>query len=310
MIFLIYCFLGCLGSYSILKLFFKFFERYLQDVPNKRSAHKFAKPRGGGFVFILFALVSAKITGNNLPLLCVPISIIGLIDDFLNLPISIRLLGQFGSCFLILKYSLLGEYLLSNIDILKLIYISSLLIFMAGIINFVNFMDGIDGLVSGCMIILVLLISFTQSSNYFIILGSVLGFLILNWYPSKIFMGDVGSMFLGSFLAGSIINMNNFQDSLGVFLAASVLIIDPLFCLLQRLKNKQSIGSAHQLHLYQRLYKAGINVNKITLIYILSTFILSLLYLTNGLRSFFITIPMLLMLFLYLDRKKAKKFLS
>ena len=310
MIYLIYCSLGCLGSYSILKLFFRFFEKYLQDIPNKRSAHKFTKPRGGGFVFILFALVSAKITGNNLPLLCIPVSIVGLIDDFLNLPISIRLLGQFSTCFFLLKYSLLGGYLFSNIDILKIIYIFSLLIFMAGIINFVNFMDGIDGLVSGCMIILVLLISFTQSSNYFIILGSLLGFIILNWHPSKIFMGDVGSMFLGSFLAGSIVNMNNFQDSIGLFLAAAALVLDPLFCLYQRLKNKHKIVSAHQLHLYQRLFKAGINVKKITWMYILSTFILSFLYLINGIRSFFITIPMLIVLGLYLDRKKAKKFLS
>ena len=310
MIYLIYCFLGCLGSYSILKLFFRFFEKYLKDIPNKRSAHKFAKPRGGGLIFILFALVSAKITGNNLPLLCIPVSIVGLIDDFLNLPISIRLLGQFSACFFLLKYSLLGGYLFSNIDIIKIIYIFSLLIFMAGIINFVNFMDGIDGLVSGCMIILVLLISFTQSSNYFIILGSLLGFFILNWHPSKIFMGDVGSMFLGSFLAGSIVNMNNFQDSIGLFLAAAVLILDPLFCLYQRLKNKHNIGSAHQLHLYQRLFKAGINVKKITLMYILSTFILSFLYLINGIRSFFITIPILLIIGLYLDRKKAEKFLN
>tara|TARA_B100000886_G_scaffold128039_1_gene86347 strand:- start:558 stop:1493 length:936 start_codon:yes stop_codon:yes gene_type:complete len=303
-----YIVLGFLGSYSIIKLFFKFFENYLKDIPNKRSAHKSIKPRGGGIVFIIFALISAKLTGNTLPILCIPISIVGLIDDFLNLPILLRLFAQFSSCLFILKNSLLSTYLFSNIDILKVIYIIVLLILMTGIVNFVNFMDGLDGLVAGCMIVLILLISFTQSSNYLIIIGSLLGFIILNWHPSKIFMGDVGSMFLGSFLAGSIINMNNIQDGLGVFFASSVLILDPLFCLYKRFKNKQRLGKAHQSHLYQRLYKEGINVKKISLMYIVSTFILSLLYMISGIKSFVFTIPLLIILGLYLDREKAKSF--
>ena len=229
-------------------------------------------------------------------------------DDFFNLPILLRLFAQFSSCLFILKNSLLSTYLFSNIDILKVIFIVLLLIFMAGIVNFVNFMDGLDGLVAGCMIVLISLISFTQSTNYLVIIGSLLGFIILNWHPSKIFMGDVGSMFLGSFLAGSIINVNNIQEGLGIFFAASVLILDPLFCLYKRFKNKQKLGTAHQSHLYQRLFMAGINVKKITLMYIISTSILSLLYVIIGIKSFLFTIPLLIILGLYLDKKKAKRF--
>ena len=60
-------------------------------------------------------------------------------------------------------------------------------------------MDGIDGLVAGSMILIFALYSIFISNSYLIFVGSLVAFLIWNWYPSKVFMGDVGSTFLEHF---------------------------------------------------------------------------------------------------------------
>ena len=81
------------------------------------------------------------------------------------------------------------------------------------IINFVNFMDGIDGLVSGSLIIIFLIGSILINNYFLIVVGPLLGFLLWNWDPSKLFMGDVGSTFLGALLVGLLLtdskNINN-----------------------------------------------------------------------------------------------------
>ena len=110
-----------------------------------------------------------------------------------------------------------------------------------GIINFINFMDGIDGLVTSCMIIIFIFAYFTISSDFLIFIGPLIGFLFFNWNPAKVFMGDVGSTFLGGSLVYLILSCNTLEQTLSIFLISFPLIGDAFFTLLKRFLSKHNI---------------------------------------------------------------------
>ena len=135
------------------------------------------------------------------------------------------------------------------------------------IINLINFMDGIDGLVCSNLIIILLLSYSFQSHNYIVAVFPLLIFLFWNWNPAKIFMGDTGSTFLGGILI--LLLFDNFQIEKFLFICciSSPLLIDSGLTILLRLFNKENIFLPHRKHLYQRLNLAGLKHSSITLIY-------------------------------------------
>ena len=203
--FIIFLFIfGIFSTFFILKNGINFLSKYSLDNPNNRSLHKTPIPRGGGLAFIFPLLAYDFLTlyfdnfNNSFPLslLCLPLVIISFWDDLYNVPSIYRYLVQFSTSILILKYSnfnFLFILSLKNVCLLAL-----LIIIITGLINFTNFMDGSDGLVVGCMLVmfLTLNIKVNYTSNLSLFLGSLLTFLTWNWPPAKIFMGDVGSNFL------------------------------------------------------------------------------------------------------------------
>tara|TARA_B100000242_G_C42793968_1_gene369380 strand:- start:98 stop:637 length:540 start_codon:yes stop_codon:yes gene_type:complete len=150
-------------------------------------------------------------------------------------------------------------------------------------------MDGIDGLVAGCMIIVFAFHAFSGSPLFFSLVGSLLGFLILNWNPAKIFMGDTGSTFLGGVFFGVQIQ-NNWNYSLSLLLISSPLLCDAIICLIRRLISKQNIFTAHKSHLYQRLTQSGLSHSKVSYIYIAFTLLLAI---TNYFYGLSLLIPLL-----------------
>ena len=82
-----------------------------------------------------------------------------------------------------------------------------LVIAVTAVINFTNFMDGLDGLVAGCMTVIIsaLAVDLAAPWSMWALLGSLIGFLVWNWSPAKVFMGDVGSTFLGAVFAGLVL---------------------------------------------------------------------------------------------------------
>ena len=135
---------------------------------------------------------------NSFPfsLLCLPLIIISFWDDLFDVPSLYRYIVQVSVSIplLTLVFLIIFSISLKNIFILSL-----LIIIITGIINFTNFMDGSDGLVVGCMLILFLTlnIKLNFAVNLSLLLGSLIIFLSWNWPPARIFMGDVGSNFLG-----------------------------------------------------------------------------------------------------------------
>tara|TARA_B100000401_G_C52506378_1_gene577489 strand:- start:52 stop:567 length:516 start_codon:yes stop_codon:yes gene_type:complete len=168
-------------------------------------------------------------------------------------------------------------------------------------------MDGIDGIVCGCIIII--FISINGTFHYlFPAIGALTAFLIFNWQPSKIFMGDTGSLFLGSYLLTLIYNTGSILDSLKIVLLCFPLIADPVIVIIRKLIKRQNILKAHKQHLYQRLVSGGISHAKVSLIYIFSTLILGLVYNFGNLNSLLITTLIILVFGFILDKKYALQF--
>ena len=171
---------------------------------------------------------------------------------------------------------------------------------ITGIINFINFMDGIDGIICSSVIPWLISLSLISSTNIYIAFSfSLLGFLFWNWQPSKIFMGDVGSMFLGSLIAISILKVESYPNFMALLMIISPLIFDPLTCLITRYAYGQNIFSPHRLHLYQRMVQNGFEHWQISLIYGLTVCALSFSYFLGGFKVLIAITSLLFMMFSY-----------
>ena len=96
--------------------------------------------------------------------------------------------------------------------------------------------------------------------------GSLLAFLIFNWSPAKVFMGDVGSTFLGGIFAGLNLQLNSWTIALAILLINGPLLCDSFTCLLRRIYAGHRIFQPHRLHLFQRLHRAGMNHSQVSLL--------------------------------------------
>ena len=177
-----------------------------------------------------------------------------------------------------------------------------------GIINFINFMDGIDGLICGSII--VIFSTLNGEIHYLLpIIGNLTAFLYFNWAPSKIFMGDTGSLFLGTYLVSLMFSTSDGVTSITkVFLLCSPLFLDSITCLIRRIIYKKNIFEAHRSHLYQRLVSNGINHSVVASIYILSIALLSIIYLYSNMLNLGIVSLLIFILGVFLDRNYAISF--
>tara|TARA_B100000242_G_scaffold96699_2_gene66294 strand:- start:3347 stop:4300 length:954 start_codon:yes stop_codon:yes gene_type:complete len=268
------------------KFYIPFIAKYIIDIPIIRSSHKFPKPTTGGLVFAtISSLLSLYFVGYKF-LIFLPLAIIGFLDDILNISSKIRYCFQFLSViFLISIMDINFSFLEKQSFLFSSLLIILIVIGSTGLINFINFMDGIDGLLAGVMIPVLLIGSIYVSNIYFLTLGPLLAFLNFNWSPSKIFMGDVGSMFLGLIYISILVNAEDIQLSIALILIAGPLFLDAMTCLIARYKSGQNIFEAHKLHLYQRLVLKGWSHSKVSSIYIFSSTILALIYYLFGFKS-------------------------
>ncbi len=239
------------------------------DYPNVRSAHSSPVISGGGIaVYAVFLIIGIFFSNfgeiefiNNLvfPLLGILV-VVGFVDDIYGLKIISRLLIYFSiSCIAIFIFS--SENNSPSLSLYELFFAS---LCFCLFINLSNFMDGIDGLLATNCIISLLIAVFLLIINsapenlifYCSILASVqVGFLIFNWAPAKLFMGDAGSIPTG-FLMGAIA----IETSTGDFLPATAWIIifspfltDSLGTLIFRFIRLENIFESHSSHMYQRL---------------------------------------------------------
>ena len=304
MIFTLLVFLFGLISYKFL---IPYFRLIILDRPDSRKNHKRPTPSGGGLFFSIFGSILSVKDLNFIPLICLPLSLIGFLDDVKNLPNIVRIISHLITSILLIHFIDI-EFITQfpfEIKFLMSIIISFCTV---SLINFINFMDGMDGLVISNMFLVILTATISLNLSFYPFLALLLSFLLWNWHPAKIFMGDAGSTFLGSVYAGIILQAPNLLDLIGLVLILLPLIADPFSCIFKRIACKQPIFKAHTLHLYQRLYKSGMNPKKVCFIYLSATSTLCIAFLYLNI-SYLIVLSFLILLIGYLlDKNYALAF--
>ena len=293
-------------SLILFKIFIPIYNNNIIDVPNLRSSHNIAKPTGGGLIFALITSLLDLFRNEYLSTICLPLSILGFLDDKKNISSFLRFFSQFLTVLVLIfitnDHSNLIKILIENHIIILLL---PLTIFFTGIINFTNFMDGIDGLVGGSMLVIFLFFSINNNYLLFSIIPSLFAFLFFNWHPSKIFMGDSGSNFLGSIYVAMLLKCPSLMDSLILLTLSAPLFLDSLTCLVRRFFSKQNIFKPHKLHLYQRLVQAGFSHNCVSIMYISATFLLTCIATKSDINLIVYAIVIIFCFGFLLDKKFA-----
>ncbi|UCH83824.1 MAG: glycosyltransferase family 4 protein, partial [Candidatus Latescibacterota bacterium] len=259
------------------------------DVPNERSSHDIVKPRFGGIaivvaiVLVLGTLILVREDMNRyLPLIIggVLIFAVGLLDDWRSLPVGIRLVTQLtAALILVLTGNIVHHIYLPLVGSIELsvLAIPFTIFFVLASINFYNFIDGIDGLAAGSAFIvagflaaIALMLGHTGFALVCLaVAGSAVGFLQFNFPPSRLFMGDSGSTFLGFFFAFIAISGNRLTPEIPFFvvvLLLSSLYLDAGLTLLGRAVRGEKIFKPHHMHYYQRLLSLGLNHKQVTVL--------------------------------------------
>lgn len=254
---------GCSGFVSWLTIFFmlRFGRVGPIDQPNHRSLHQVAVPRSGG-VGILCGVVLGFAVAPPPAAFWIAVSGlagVSLLDDFRPLPARIRFLTQLFAAGLVAWVLVPAEW--------GLVAQVASVLFMVWMANLYNFMDGSNGLAGGMAVFgfvaYALAASLAGQSELAIwsacIAAAAGGFLVFNFDPARIFMGDVGSVPLG-FLAAALGLRGLQQDAWPAWfplLAFSAFIVDASVTLLWRGLRRGKVWLAHREHFYQRLIQSG-----------------------------------------------------
>lgn len=257
------------------------------DIPNDRSSHTIPTPRGGGIAIVLsfnLAIVFLYLT-NHIPLTLanalvgggITVAIIGYLDDVFTVKARWRILLHF----LVAGWGLywLGGFPILTFGTWKISLAGfGSIIALIGIvwcINFYNFMDGIDGLAGTEGMFLgiagsIALWCIGESGLAFLLallVLSIAGFTVWNWPPAKIFLGDVGSGFLGYvFAVLALYSINKQFLSLSFWLVIfAIFFWDATFTLIHRAYQGKPWYKAHREHAYQHLISYGASHKQVTI---------------------------------------------
>ncbi len=259
------------------------------DIPNARKAHTKPMPRMGGLAifgafllgFMLFARMSMQMTAILLGGFVIILT--GIFDDIKPVSAKVKFLLQIIAACIVVFY---GEIVLTHVDMLginldfpaPLSHIITI-IFIVGITNAINLIDGLDGLAAGVSSIYfatIAIIAFMINKNQgldtilsLILLGSTLGFLIHNFNPAKIFMGDTGSLFLGYSI--SVIALLGFKATTLTSLIVPICILaipifDTALAIFRRLLKGEKITAPDKDHFHHQLLKMKFGVKGTVLI--------------------------------------------
>jgi UDP-N-acetylmuramyl pentapeptide phosphotransferase/UDP-N-acetylglucosamine-1-phosphate transferase len=266
--------------------------RQLLDIPNARSSHSVPVPRGGGLVIVTVTLFAAAIVAVQGPTPALVaylaggliMATLGLADDVRSLPSTLRLAAQSAVAVLVLAAA--GWWREVELPLVGLVHLGLLgpalaFFWIVGFTNAFNFMDGIDG-IAGVQGLLAgvgwAMAAWLGGQPEAAIIGAALaissgGFLLHNWSPARIFMGDVGSAFVGFTLATLPFLLHRSPEAplLRVPLAAALVVwpfvFDALYTFGRRALRGEPVLSAHRSHLYQRMVVAGATHGRVALLY-------------------------------------------
>lgn len=335
--FLLALILGFLFSLAIIRLakYYKIVDE--PDGSNGRKIHRLATPLLGGigiflaYFFVLF-IFSEKFLSGALEfhhllgffLGALVITIGGFLDDKFNLSPAKQIIFPLLAVVMVIlggiEIARLSFPFGGIVNLGSYISVALLSFWLLGMMYTTKLLDGVDGLVSGIGVIASFIIFlFTLSTNYYqpdiafaaiVFSGAVLGFLILNWHPAKIFLGEGGSLLIGYVLAVlSIISGSKIAMAL---LIMGIPILDVFWTILRRLlTGKNPFRFSDKKHLHHRLLDLGLNQKQTVIVFYLLSLTFGLLGLFLQSKGKFLALIFLVILmflivvfFWRLDRKK------
>ena len=264
----------------------------LVDLPNRRSAHSLPTARGGGVAIVLLSFIASLVVIVRWPSLgsrvllglvlpSVVIAGVGLIDDIRPLRPLLRLVFQLvvaAGMTLVLgpltEVSLPGREAMS-FDVLGW---PLTILWIVGMINAFNFMDGSDGMAALAAVVVgvsTAVLGFETRSLAVMLLAAFAaaaagGFLVFNWPPARVFMGDVGSGYLGTMVAGLPLLFAP-AERVTLFVPAILClwpyVFDPFLSVLRRVWNRQNPLKPHREFLFHRLIRSGVSHGKTAVLY-------------------------------------------
>ncbi|WP_040204215.1 glycosyltransferase family 4 protein [Neobacillus jeddahensis] len=274
------------------------------DKPNQRKVHQKIMPRLGGLAIYISFLIGIAIIQPNvkslLPIMnpnenlhmaiiigSIIIILTGILDDTKEISPKLKLFGQILASFVVV---FIGDLRVEFINLpfgggqlnFGFLSIPITMFWIIGITNAINLIDGLDGLAAGVSTIALFAIAgmaFLMGNPYVMILAlitavSSLGFLIYNFHPAKIFMGDTGALFLGYLI--SVLSLLGFKNVTFISLVIPIIILgvpisDTFFAIIRRLVNKQPLSAPDKSHLHHCLLRLGFSHKQaVLLIYAMS----------------------------------------
>ncbi|MGN7387177.1 glycosyltransferase family 4 protein [Sporosarcina sp. SAFN-015] len=257
------------------------------DHPNYRKVHASVMPRIGGMAifgaFVIGYLLLRPSDEHAIGILvgAVIIIITGFLDDMLEITAKAKMLGQMAAAIVVvtwggLQIEFINLPFFGPIDF-GYLSIPITILWIVGITNAINLIDGLDGLAAGVSTIALISISVMAMimgemfvvATAAILAASALGFLFYNFHPAKIFMGDTGALFLGYMI--SVLALLGYKNVTMISLIIPIIILgvpisDTFFAIIRRVRMKQKISAPDKSHLHHCLLRAGFSHRQTVLI--------------------------------------------
>lgn len=247
------------------------------DLPNQRSSHSQATPRGGGIAILaamagglgILVFVQTPLPAGigNIGATAVALALVSWVDDVRGLSPLVRIIPQI-VCVAIVFYLMPVPTLAILSSLPGWAQYGVLALAWLWFINLYNFMDGIDGITSVETLVITMGIAVLAfiaeqlvplQGPTLIIAAATCGFLIWNWAPAKIFMGDVGSVPLGFVLGWLLLKLAGEGYLLAALILPCYYLTDATITLLSRLIRGEKVWQAHRQHAYQRAVQNGLS---------------------------------------------------
>ncbi len=273
-------------SLLITSLLLPFVIRYaaqlnMQDMPDARKVHVHAMPRTGGLAMLFGLMISFLVVGldsRDVEAIVLGVGVIavtGIIDDMFGIKSWQKFIGEILAAIVFIAWSGVSLHSLGNLLGIGDIVTGSFaplvtVVGIVGVINALNLSDGLDGLAAGLGLIACLFMAFFGFSGHsfdclpvlFVLMGTLLAFLVYNAHPARVFMGDTGSLMLGYILATTAVAFAGTPDSsiqpISMALILALPILDTVYVMSRRICRGCSPFSPDKTHLHHRLLALGI----------------------------------------------------
>jgi UDP-GlcNAc:undecaprenyl-phosphate GlcNAc-1-phosphate transferase len=262
--------LSFLVAFAAVRILLSRFGSLALDEPNERSLHVQPVPRTGGLAILAGSALATPFVGGELwlpMLLALLLAVLSFYDDVRGLRRRTRFTVHFTAA------ALLIWYVMSPMNLVEMLL---LVLAVVWITNLYNFMDGADGVAGGMAIIGfgAYAVGAWLSGHYALaalciaLAAASAAFLVHNFHPARIFLGDVGSIPLG-FLAAALGIVGWRDDAWPLWFPLLVFgpfIADATVTLLRRLARREKVWQAHREHYYQRIVRMGLGHRSAALI--------------------------------------------